>query len=237
MRQSGSRSPRPLLVTDCAVVGSITNAKAIHDQPIPQSKPQHFLYYMEGAQASNDGTYHILGQPEAQTELHDGRRQCQARAAHDTRRYQYADHASRDTASGSAGFTTRNSRRNRPLRRRRLQPHHQERHQCNFTSPRRSGTSIRIGSTGRCLIRDPPTRPFEYHNFNATLSGPIVIPKIYNGRTGPSSFWATDWTTITRRTIATVSVPIRTSSTGISLSAGSDCRFTIPRVDHLRRRQ
>ena len=24
--------------------------------------------------------------------------------------------------------------------------------------------------------------PFEYHNFNATLSGPIVIPKLYNGR-------------------------------------------------------
>ena len=24
--------------------------------------------------------------------------------------------------------------------------------------------------------------PFEYHNFNTTLSGPIVIPKIYNGR-------------------------------------------------------
>ncbi len=52
--------------TDTAVVGSIANAKAIHDEPIPQSKPQHFLYYMEGAQANNDGTYHILGQPETQ---------------------------------------------------------------------------------------------------------------------------------------------------------------------------
>jgi len=36
----------PLLSTDSVVVGSIADAKAIHDQPIPQSKPQHFLYYM-----------------------------------------------------------------------------------------------------------------------------------------------------------------------------------------------
>ena len=56
----------PLLVTDSAVVGGITNAKDIHDTPIPQSKPQHFMYYQEGAQANNDGTYHILGQPESQ---------------------------------------------------------------------------------------------------------------------------------------------------------------------------
>ncbi|HEY2404050.1 MAG TPA: carboxypeptidase-like regulatory domain-containing protein, partial [Steroidobacteraceae bacterium] len=56
----------PLLETDSAVVGGITNAKDIHDTPIPQSKPQHFMYYQEGAQANNDGTYHILGQPETQ---------------------------------------------------------------------------------------------------------------------------------------------------------------------------
>ncbi len=56
----------PLLETDSAVVGGITNAKDIHDTPIPQSKPQHFMYYQEGAQANNDGTYHILGQPESQ---------------------------------------------------------------------------------------------------------------------------------------------------------------------------
>ncbi len=56
----------PLLETDSAVVAGITNAKDIHDTPIPQSKPQHFMYYQEGAQANNDGTYHILGQPESQ---------------------------------------------------------------------------------------------------------------------------------------------------------------------------
>ena len=55
-----------LLDTDSVVVGSIATAKDIEDTPIPQSKPQHFMYYMEGAQASNDGTYHILGQPETQ---------------------------------------------------------------------------------------------------------------------------------------------------------------------------
>lgn len=55
-----------LLNTDNAIVGGITNAKEIHDTPIPQSKPQHFLYYQMGAQANNDGSYHILGQPEQQ---------------------------------------------------------------------------------------------------------------------------------------------------------------------------
>src|SRR5437763_11764 len=43
----------PLLETDSAVVGGITNAKEIHDTPIPQSKPQHFMYYQEGSQANN----------------------------------------------------------------------------------------------------------------------------------------------------------------------------------------
>jgi hypothetical protein len=56
----------PLLTTDSVVVGSIATTKDIHDEPIPQSKPQHFMYYMEGAQANNDGTYHVLGQPEQQ---------------------------------------------------------------------------------------------------------------------------------------------------------------------------
>jgi hypothetical protein len=37
-----------LLDTDNAVVGGITNAKDIHDTPIPQSKPQHFMYYQNG---------------------------------------------------------------------------------------------------------------------------------------------------------------------------------------------
>jgi hypothetical protein len=27
----------------------------------------------------------------------------------------------------------------------------------------------------------PTNTPFEYHNFNTTLSGPVVIPKLYNG--------------------------------------------------------
>jgi len=52
-----------LLETDTAVVGAVTTAKEIHDEPIPQSKPQHFMYYQEGAQANNDGSYHILASP------------------------------------------------------------------------------------------------------------------------------------------------------------------------------
>ncbi len=51
----------PILATDNAVIGGTESAKQIHDTPMVQAKPQHLMYYMEGSQANNDGTYHILG--------------------------------------------------------------------------------------------------------------------------------------------------------------------------------
>jgi len=51
----------PLLATDSAVVGGIDNAKKVLETRVLQSKPQHLLYYMEGSQRQNDGTYHMPG--------------------------------------------------------------------------------------------------------------------------------------------------------------------------------
>lgn len=53
----------PLLATDDAVVGGLDDAKKIEESSMVQSKPQHLMYYMEGAYADNGGTYHILGEP------------------------------------------------------------------------------------------------------------------------------------------------------------------------------
>jgi len=56
----------PLLATDTAVVGSIDYAKEASEAPIPQSKPQHLMYYMEGTNVDSSGGNHINGLPESQ---------------------------------------------------------------------------------------------------------------------------------------------------------------------------
>jgi hypothetical protein len=171
----------PLLETDSAVVGGLTNAKDIHDTPIPQSKPQHFMYYQEGAQANNDGTYHILGQPESQMSYTlDGvsAKQAIGKNLGDTNTLitppvdtlQEAQvlttgipaeigHA----AGGAYSLTTRSGT-----------------NELHFSAEERY---INKAWLHRQVFNQAATNtPFEYHNFNSTLSGPVVIPKIYDGR-------------------------------------------------------
>lgn len=170
-----------LLDTDNAVVGSITNAKEIHDTPIPQSKPQHFLYYQEGAQANNDGSYHILGQPESQLSYSlDGvlAKQALGKALGDTNTlitppvdalqeaqvFSTGIPAEIGHAAGGAFSLTTKSGTN----------------ELHFTAEERY---INKAWLHRQIFNQfSTTTPFEYHNFNTTLSGPIVIPKLYDGR-------------------------------------------------------
>jgi hypothetical protein len=171
----------PLLATDSAVVGGITNAKEIHDTPIPQSKPQHFMYYQEGAQANNDGTYHILGQPEGQMSYTlDGitSKQALGKNLGDTNTLitppvdtlQEAQvlttgiPAEFGHAAGGAYSLTTKSGTNEP----------------HFSAEERY---INKDWLHRQVFNQAATNtPFEYHNFNTTLSGPVVIPKLYNGK-------------------------------------------------------
>ena len=51
----------PLLETDSPVVGQVDDMKTVHDTPMMQAKAQNLMYYMEGAQVNNDGSFHILG--------------------------------------------------------------------------------------------------------------------------------------------------------------------------------
>ena len=171
----------PLLATDSAVVGSITDAKEIHDTPIPQSKPQHFMYYQEGAQANNDGTYHILGQPETQLSYNlDGviAKQALGKALGDTNTLitppvdtlQEAQVLTTGipaeighSAAGAYSLTTK-SGGNAP----------------HFSAEERY---INKDWLHRQIFNQGATNtPFEYHNFNTTMSGPVILPGVYDGR-------------------------------------------------------
>ena len=170
-----------LLETDSAVVGSVTNAKDIHDTPIPQSKPQHFMYYQEGAQANNDGTYHILGQPETQMSYTlDGvtAKQALGKALGDTNTLITPPV---DTLQEAQVFTTGIP----------AEIGHSAAGAYALTT--KSGTNdVHFSAEERYINKDwlhrqvfnqgATTTPFEYHNFGATLSGPVSIPKVYNGK-------------------------------------------------------
>ena len=195
-----------LLQTDSAVVGGIATAKDIHDEPIPQSKPQHFMYYLEGAQANNDGSYHILGQPESQMNYTlDGvtAKQALGKALGDTNTLITPPV---DTLQEAQVFTTGIP----------AEIGHSAGGAYNLTT--KSGTNeLHFSAEERYINKawlhrqkfnqGATNTPFEYHNFNTTMSGPIVIPKLYNGknRTFFLLGWRLDYDH--EQNYATVSVP------------------------------
>jgi hypothetical protein len=195
-----------LLATDNAVLGGITNAKEIHDTPIPQSKPQHFMYYQMGAQANNDGTYHILGQPEQQLSYTlDGvtAKQALGKTLGDTNTlitppvdslqeaqvFTTGIPAEIGHAAGGAYNLTTKSGTN----------------ELHFSAEERY---INKAWLHRQVFNQFATNtPFEYHNFNTTLSGPIVLPKIYDGRNRTFFFLGYRFDYDHETNYATVSVP------------------------------
>jgi hypothetical protein len=209
----------PLLSTDSAVVGSITVTKEIHDTPIPQSKPQHFMYYSEGSQANNDGTYHILGQPEQQLGVTlDGitSKQALGTVLGDTSTLVTPPV---DTLQEAQVFTTGIP----------AEIGHSAAGTYSLTT--KSGTNeLHFSAEERYINKDwlhrqifnqgATNTPFEYHNFNATLSGPVVIPKIYNGKNKTFFLlgWRLDYDHETNN--ATASVPTQDELNGNFSFAG-----------------
>ena len=195
-----------LLQTDSAVVGGIATAKDIHDTPIPQSKPQHFMYYIAGAQANNDGSYHILGQPESQMSYTlDGviAKQSLGKAIGEVNT---AITPPVDTLQEAQVFTTGIP----------AEVGHAAGGAYSLTT--KSGTNeLHFSAEERYIHKDwlhrqkfnqgATNTPFEYHNFNTTLSGPIVIPKLYNGKN--KTFFLLGWRLDYdhEQNFATVSVP------------------------------
>ncbi len=196
----------PLLSTDSAVVGSITNGKAIHDTPIPQSKPQHFMYYMEGALAMNDGTYHILGQPESQLGYTiDGvnaKRSIRSTLGDTNTLVTPPVDSLQEAQVWTTGIPAEIG--------------HSAGGAYNLTT--KSGTNeIHFSAEERYINKDwlhrqvfnqgATNSPFEYHNFDAALGGPIYIPKLYDGRNKTFFFLAYRLDYDHEANSATVSVP------------------------------
>lgn len=203
----------PLLATDDAVVGGLTTGKEIHDIPIPQSKPQHYMYYQMGAQANNDGTYHILGQPEQQLSYSlDGvtAKQALGKALGDTNTLITPPV---DSLQEAQVFTTGIP----------AEIGHAAGGAYNLTT--KSGTNdLHFSAEERYINKDwlhrqvfnqqATNTPFEYHNFNSTLSGPVFIPRVYNGRNRTFFFLGYRLDYDHETNFATVSVPTQAELNG-----------------------
>ena len=171
----------PVLATDDAVVGGTKSSKEIRETPMVQAKPQHLMYYLEGSQANNDGTYHILGLPSNQINYTiDGS------IVKQTPRSSIGEVNNSVTppvdalmeaqvwttgipaelghsAGGSYNMATKSGTNG-----------------LHFTAEERY---INKSFLHRQVFNQGSTNtPFEYHNFDSTLGGPVYIPKVYDGR-------------------------------------------------------
>jgi hypothetical protein len=170
-----------LLSTDNAVVGGTVDAKTIHEVPMVQAKPQHLMYYTQGSQVNNDGTYHILGLPSNQINFTiDGSIVKQTPrsaigevnnsvtppvdALMEAQVWTTGIPAEQGhSAGGSYNMVTKSGTND-----------------LHFTAEERY---IRKNFLHRQIFNQAPTTtPFEYHNFDSTLGGPIFLPKVYDGR-------------------------------------------------------
>jgi hypothetical protein len=171
----------PILATDNAVVGGTMPTKEIHDIPMVQAKPQHLMYYMEGAQVNNDGSYHVLGLPSNQINFTiDGSIVKQAPNANigevnnsvtppvdalmEAQVWTTGIPAELGHSAGGAYNMVTKSGSN----------------QLHFSAEERY---INKDFLHRSIWQQAATNtPFEYHNFDAVLGGPVYIPKVYDGR-------------------------------------------------------
>jgi len=175
----------PLLATDSAVIGSIDDAKKIQETPINQSRPTFAMYYMEGAQcASNTGICMIGGLSSANLNYAvDGAQSKQSvrTALQETNAMVTVpidSIAESQVYSGGVpaeiGHTSGGA----------------------YNVVTKSGTNdLHFGAEERIIMKPWIDRQyfqqsvanlssayFEYHNFDATMGGPVIIPKVYNGR-------------------------------------------------------
>jgi hypothetical protein len=173
----------PLLATDSAVVGGLDDAKKVVESPMVQSKPQHLMYYMEGV-STGGGSYVVLGQSTNLINYTvDGAnvKQSVRSAIGETNTsvtvpvdsiaeaqvWTTGIPAEVGHASGGTYNMVLKSGTN----------------QLHFATEERY---IHKGWIDRAYFQQSvanlSTAPFEYHNFDAALSGPVFIPKVYDGR-------------------------------------------------------
>src|ERR1039457_135637 len=181
----------PLLATDSAVVGGLDDAKKVQESPMVQSKAQHLMYYMEGVSTAG-GAYVVLGQNQNNLNFTvDGANAKQSirSAIGET---STAVTPPVDSIAEAQVWTTgipaevghaAGGTYNMVLK--------SGTNQLHFATEERY---INKGFIYRSYFAQSvaliANAPFEYHNFDAVLGGPVVIPKIYNGRNKTFFFFA-----------------------------------------------
>ncbi|HLJ13322.1 MAG TPA: carboxypeptidase regulatory-like domain-containing protein [Bryobacteraceae bacterium] len=171
----------PLLETDTAVVGQVDDTKTVHDIPMMQAKAQNLMYYMEGAQVNYDGTFHILGLPP------------------NNLNYSIDGSSIKQSVRSAIGETTTSitppvdSIAEAQVWTTGVPAEVGHTAGGSYNMVLKSGTNeLHFSAEERYINKDwlhrsyfqqaSETSPFEYHMFFSTLGGPIVIPKVYNGR-------------------------------------------------------
>jgi hypothetical protein len=170
----------PLLQTENAAVGSVAEAKTIIELPLLQLKPQRILYYMAGVMPWG-GSQSALGQSESQMGyMLDGV------SAKETVRNALGDtntivQPTVDAFAEAKLWTT-----GAPA-----EIGHVAGGMLSFTF--KTGTNDFHGALedrymNRIMVHRnyfeplPRVNPFTYHELQGTVTGPVYLPKIYNGR-------------------------------------------------------
>jgi len=173
----------PLLETDDAVVGGIADAKTVEESPMIQSKPQHILYYMEGVSTAG-GSYVILGQNQNLINYTvDGanvKQSVRSAIGETSTSVTVPVDSIAEAQVGTTGIPAETGHASGGT----------------YNIVLKSGTNqLHFSSEERYINKDFIYRsyfqqstagvanaPFEYHNFDAVIGGPVVIPKVYDGR-------------------------------------------------------
>ncbi len=171
----------PLLETDSPVMGQVDDMKAVHDTPMMQAKAQNLMYYMEGSQVNNDGSFHILGLPPNLVSYNiDGaaiKQSVRTAIGTTTTAITPPVDSIAEAQVWSTGIPAEMG------------------HTAGgaYQMVLRSGTNqLHFSAEERYIPKDflhrsyfqqaSETSPFEYHMFFSSLGGPVYIPKIYDGR-------------------------------------------------------
>ena len=173
----------PLLATDSAVVGMTDDAKKIQETPINQSRPTFAMYYMEGS-ACGSGSCVILGQASTGIDYTVDGAQSKQSVRSAVAETNTMVTVPIDSIAEAQVWTTGIP----------AEKGHTTGGAFNVTT--KSGTNdLHMAAEERIIMKPWIDRAyfqqsvanlsqayFEYHNFDATMGGPIVIPKLYNGR-------------------------------------------------------
>src|ERR1035437_5687059 len=173
----------PLLATDSAVVGGLDDAKKVEETPLNQMKPQHLMWYLEGVSTAG-GQYVVLGQSQNLINYTvDGAnvKQSIRSAIGET---STSVTVPVDSIAEAQVWTTGIP----------AEVGHAAGGTYNMVL--KSGTNqLHFASQESYMpkefifrqyfaqsVANIATAPFVYHNFDAVLGGPVIIPKVYDGR-------------------------------------------------------